>query len=276
MKTNFNAEITNRLLYLEKTLPLEKFIPSALMVFLLCLFILSVITYSNIGEYRKELEVINSTNSVLKQIDNVNLHTIELSIARRNFIIINPEEKYLREMDSLTNVCRREIFELKKMMNENIKQFDLLQKADSLSEENIKIAKISTAYFMDEMDSLKYQREATKTIQSNLDQIRSICENLKNSEFRTLNTRTAAALRTNKVIQNFIIGMGIFSFTIIGLAIYVSTRLIRNKNQAQRMLIESYDELENKVEKRTAELQQSKENLEQEIIVRQKTEKNFT
>jgi len=275
MKTTFNTQITNRLLNLEKKLPLEKFIPSALMIFLLCLFILSVITYSNIGQYRKEIEVINNTNTKLKQIDNFNLHTIELSVARRNFIIINPDERYLSEIDSLTKVYRSEIFNLKKMMSENKNQFELLEKIDSLSEENIKIAKISTAYFINEMDSLEYQREATRLIQSNLDQIRSVCENLKNNEVESLNTMTRAALRTNEVIQIFIIGMGIFSFIIIGLAIYVSTHLIRNKNEAQKMLVESYDELEDKVEERTAELKQSKENLEQEIIVRQKTEKTL-
>src|SRR6187431_1495178 len=117
---NINARITDRLLRLEKKLPLEKFIPAALLIFLLCLFILSIITYSNIGEYKKETEAVSNTNNVLKQIDNINLHTIELSVARRNFIIIDQETKYTFEIDSLIPMCRDEIFDLKRMMQENV------------------------------------------------------------------------------------------------------------------------------------------------------------
>lgn len=275
MRSNFNRSITSKLSDLEKKLPLEKFIPSALVVFLLCLFILSIITYSYIGQYKIEIESVNNTNSTLKKIDGLNFHTLELSVARRNFIVIDKEEKYLTEIDSLAVICRGEIFELKKMNSDSQDRLKLLIKMDSLSELNIKMSKVSTDYFVNEKDSLEYQKTATKIIQHNLDRIREICNNLRNSELSSLRTRSNAALRTNEVIQLFIIFMGTFSFLIIGLAIYISMHLIRNKNEAQRMLIESYDELEDKVEKRTSELKKTNEVLEKEILNRQKTEKTL-
>ncbi|MEO7358561.1 MAG: PAS domain S-box protein [Ignavibacteria bacterium] len=279
MKSNYNLnnKFYDRMTELEKTLPLEKFIPSVLMVFLLCLFILSIITYSNIGQYRKEIESVEYANNVLKMIDNINLHSIELSVARSNSIITDPDQKYFEEIDSLISVYRGEMFNLKKLRNDINDQYELLKRIDSLSEENITLVKKTSANFINKIDSVDLQTDDlqsrdTKLIQSNLDEIRSSCGLLKIKEIDLLHIRSGAALRTNEVIQTFIIGMGMFSFIIIGLSIYISTRLIRNKNEAQLLLRQSYDELEDKVEERTIQLKKSNEDLEQEIIFREKTE----
>jgi PAS domain S-box-containing protein len=100
-------------------------------------------------------------------------------------------------------------------------------------------------------------------------------QSLKDEEVSLLNIRQEEANRNLQNTQVFIIVSSLFVFGVLGMSLFISTNLVRNKNSAERLLKKSYDELEDKVEERTTELKSSNENLVNEIGSRIKIEKSL-
>ena len=107
-----NPKIKNRLAQrfhsLENKLPLEKFIPASFLIFLLCIFILSLITYSNIEKYKEDLKWINHSNDVLKKIEHVNYDLIQIPFLSRGYAI-TADPTYIDTIDSLSEILKNEI-----------------------------------------------------------------------------------------------------------------------------------------------------------------------
>ncbi len=269
MKTKNKKRFSHRYLNLEKKLPLEKFIPSALLIFLLCVFILSIITYKNIEQYKKYMDWITGTNEVIKKMEFIHMEVIELPLLRRGYIITS-DSSYLVSYDSLEKNSKKEIQNLIKMLTDSTNDEKLVMEMDSLLNENIALMRSSFG-LRNEFES---ENKPTNKIQQNLREISDLAERLKNNQLLLLNRRNEKADETNSKTQLFIIITGLFSFFVIGLALLISQRLIRNKNNAEQLLIKSYEELEDIVEERTLELKESNEKLSEEINIRKKNE-NF-
>lgn len=252
-------------------MPLEKFIPAALLIFLLCVFILSIITYKNIEQYKNDIDWINYTNDVIKRIDDINLKVVELPLLRRGYIITE-DSSYLNLYNIAEQLAKEEIKDLRNNIIDNTPEEKFVVKIDSLLAENISLIRRSVRLINVNDVETDFQIKLTNKIQRNLEEITGITTLLKNKERQLLNVRNEKAEATNSRIQIFIIVTSIFSFLVIGLALFVSQRLIRNKDIAEQLLIKSHEELEDIVEERTLELKESNEKLSEEINIRKRNE----
>lgn len=277
MRSDIKQKLSERILNLGNKLPLEKFIPSAFLIFLLCIFILSLITFNNIERYKKDIDWINHSNDVLKKIDEINYNILEIPMLRRGYIITG-ESKYNEKLDSLINNLKSEIRHLEDLVTDNPVQQRQVSLIDTLSSRCITLIKstISDYNFSDSSAGYsKVQIDATNQVQDNLSEINKIKVNFKENELALLKERSDKADRTNYTIQNFIIVTGLFSFLVISMSLFISGKLIKNKSMAENLLIKSYEELEDIVEERTLELKNTNEFLKNEITVRKKTEETL-
>ncbi len=249
---------------LENKLPLEKFIPSAFMIFLLSVFILSLFTFTNTGRYNSDMELISLTNEIIKKLDAVYTHNMQLTLINRGYSIVK-DNNYFSRYDSVSQLLKTELSELGIMERIDPKYIILLKSLDSLSSVNIQINELRDL-------SIPDQKEITETGRINFREIDRNISLLKNEMRSLLSNRKKSAESANYTLQLFIIITGLFSFFVVGISLYVSDRLIKNKSKAEDLLYKSYEELEDRVEERTLELQKSNEKLNGEIAIRERAE----
>jgi len=271
-------KISDRFVDIDKKLPLEKFIPAVFLVFLLCILILSLITYSNIERYKDDLNWINKSNDVLEKVDEIKYKVVEIPLIRRGYTITG-EKNYITKFDSLIKIIKSEILNLKNITVDNTDQQELIAKLDSFSVWNISIidSSISDTLLSEYPPKGFSQRQidATNQVQANLLKLSVITSRLRLNELAILKNRTNVAEKTNSTIQLFIIITSLFSFFVIGLSLFISDKLIKNKSKAEKLLLRSYEELEYRVNQRTAELKETNEKLNVEISYRKKTEETL-
>lgn len=268
MKTKIKNRFSTGYLNIEKKLPLEKFIPAAFVVFLLCIFILSIITYNNIERYKNDIAWISRTNEVIKKLDDVHINNISFPLINRGYAITG-DKFFLLRYDSLKNTTKKEIDKLIILTQDNPDYKEKLRSLDSLAAENVKVNEIR------DLSSTEEQIEITNKGRVIIREINIIISDIKSRETTLLNERKDSAERVNYSILMFIIITSLFSFIVIGLSLFISQRLIRNKSKAEDLLLKSYEELEDRVEERTYELKDSNEKLIEEIKVRKKTEETL-
>lgn len=252
-------------------LPLEKFIPATFFVFLLCIVIMSVIIYRNIDEYQKNIDAINHTNEILKENSNIRIGVSYIPTLRREYINTGNQtflDLYNQQKDSIF----AQIKHVKNLTSDNPAQQNLIWVLDSLAADHIKLLDNSIDIYKKAGMLTPIQDEMNNAIRHNILQTASISQVIESVETNLLNERIVLSERTNKNSQIFIIITSLFSFIVIGFSLYISTKLIKDKNQTEDMLIKSYDELEDKVEDRTRELKKINSKLLEEITNRQKSE----
>lgn len=252
-------------------LPLEKFIPATFFVFLLCIVIMSVIIYRNIDEYQKNIHEINHTNEVIKENSNIRIGVSYIPTLRREYINTGNEnflQSYNRQKDSIL----AQIKTLKVLVADNPNQQNFMRVLDSLAVDHIRILDNSIQIYQKAGMVTPIQEEILNAVRRNILKVAVVSQAIESEETNLLRERTATSERTNRNSQIFIIITSIFSFIVIGFSLFVSNKLIKNKNQTEELLIKSYDELEDKVEDRTQELKKTNSQLREEITSRQKTE----
>ncbi|MEO8666408.1 MAG: PAS domain S-box protein, partial [Ignavibacteria bacterium] len=270
MKPELMKKFSTSLEKLEKRLPLEKFIPSAFLISMLCLFILSLITFTNIRRYGEDISSLNKANEIIKQVDRIKILLIEIPLIRRAHIITG-ESKYINAIDSMDAESKKQITKLKLITSNEILNQNVIMRLDSLAKINSQLVNSS---LRDKNASVidTFQVDVTKKIQSNLDEIIKNSEEIVQEELLMLKLNTENVRSANFTLQIFIILTGLFTFLVIGLSLYISSKLIKNKNIAEKLLIKSYEDLEDTVEERTGELSKANEKLKDENSERKKIE----
>jgi PAS domain S-box-containing protein len=210
------------------------------------------------------MDWISLTNEIIKKLDAVYIHNMQLILINRGFSITKDKSFYSR-FDSVRQVLNTDISELGPLVTNNSKYISLAKSLDSLSLVTIQINELQEW-------SDPQQREITEAGRMNFREIDSIIQLIKNEMSSLLSDRKESAESANNTIQLFIVITGLFTFFVVGSSLYVSDRLIRNKSRAEYLLYRSYEELEDRVEERTLELQELNEKLNEEIAIRKKTE----
>jgi len=257
---------------LERRLPLEKFIPSVFLVFLLCIIILSFITYYNIEEYKKDVSLINHIQDVIKENDKIKLLTVQQIFLTRNYITTG-DSTIIQTYRVLHNNLLSEITQLKDFTKDNPKQHYNSLLLDSVI--SIQSSYLDSIIHNQTKSNPGYLLNMSYRLQGQTEQISALSKNIENEELILLQSRTEKAISSNSDIQLFIIITGLFGFLVIGLSLYVSNKLIKNKKTTEKLLVKSYKELEDKVKVRTDALKNSNEKLVEEIVTREKTEKTL-
>lgn len=255
-------------------LPLEKFIPAAFLIFLLCFIVLSLITYNNIEIYKNSLTMIDHTHEILKNSDEFNHYLSTLQLKRRGYVV-RLDSKYLEEYEAAKISLRSSFNNIKNLTSDNISQQIECRKLDSLSDKMIKLTDSTLVLFNIEKKTSDEQTRIILLSQDLLEECEHVTARIKENEHVLLDLRQKASRKSLENTQIFIISTSLFAFIVIGLSLFIFIRLIKNKQSAEILLKESYDELEERVEKRTSELKTTNDNLTNEVNNRIKIENSL-
>ncbi len=129
-KSNLDKK-SSRIAKLEKKLPLERFIPAAFMVFLLCVITLSIISYQNIEEYKKDVKRINHSQEIMRQNADINTLAYRLTLFRKVYQNTGDNKYRVNYYDSKQKL-NEEIENLKKLTIDNSIQQNSIYGLDSL------------------------------------------------------------------------------------------------------------------------------------------------
>lgn len=258
--------------YADKLL-LEKFIPAAFITFLLLFIILTIIIYNSINNYRENITTVEHSHQILKIIDNIIVDLPQMHLYRRRYVITQ-DNKYLGEYYNKKIAVEKKFGELRDLTANFPLQLNIVQEMDSVAAASITVLDSSISD-IDNTAVIDNERQSRlgMSAQDHLDRLIVIARDLKDEENNTLKLNQDKAESSLLYTQVFIISTSLFVFLVIGLSLYVSTRLIKNKDTAEKLLKKSYDELEDKVYERTAQLKTSNDNLVEEINNRIKIEK---
>ena len=257
---------------LKRNLQLEKFIPAAFLIFLLCIIILSVITYYNIEEYKQDTSTIGHTEEVINKNNKIMMLTYQQIVLSRNYIITG-DTSIIISYQNLKSDLSNERNQIQSLTSDNQKQQNNISLLDSL-------IMLQTKFIDSTIQNRKSAKEinlayVSLKIQELNDRISEASKRVEEEEQFLLNQRTAKAGQSNADIQLFIIITSSLGFIVIFLSLYISNKLIRNKNTTDKLLEKSYEELEYKVKERTEELKHYNDKLTEEVISREKTEKTL-
>ncbi|MBP9192609.1 MAG: PAS domain S-box protein, partial [Ignavibacteria bacterium] len=259
-------KFSDKAMYLQEKLPLEKFIPAAFIIFLLCIFVLSLFTYKNIERYKEEYDLITHTNEVIKRLNLTYINAVNHQLLNLRYGD-SGDSAYLTEYDSLNIITLSLMNELKIMAIYDSDYENKLVYLDSLILLNIQINDIRD-YVNDEnqVEIIKKKTGILKEINITIQDLKSIGMNL-------MSDLKSEAEESNSSVQLFIIVTSLFSFLVIALSLYIFENLIKHKKRAEDLLLKSFEELEDNVKERTLELEESNLKLTEEIKVRERNER---
>jgi len=254
-----------------RKIPLEKFIPAAFVVFLLFLFILSLITFSNIGLYKNDLEWAIHTQEVIQANENLMNTVIELSFIRKGYLITG-DDKYIDRFNKIKNRYYEQADTLQKLVKDNPEQSARIHTLDSLCQENNSLLRESMVLYKKEKKINDVQLEETYKVENDLEKIKTHMQVIKKEENRLLDERIQRVNSYGTNIQLFILVTSITAFFVIGVSIFIARKLIQDKSDAESLIRESYEKLESRIQSRTAELRNTNDKLKEEISNREKFE----
>jgi len=255
-------------------LPLEKFIPAAFLVFLLIFIILSLITYNNIEIYKNSVVMVDHTNDILRKTDQINLVLSNIQLHRRGYIV-RGDLKYLEDYRNSKVSLKVMMQTLESITSSNENQQRNIAKLKENADKSIMLLDSSLTLFEKIKKTDDIQTGLALQSQDYMEKCFSAASLIKQEEFTLLEQRQSKSKNSLANTQIFIIITSTFAFVLLGLSLFVSKKLIRNKNETEELLKQSYDELEDKVEERTAELKQANENLVSEIKSRERIENSL-
>ncbi len=267
-------KISPRITKFEMKLPLERFIPAAFMVFLLCVIVLSIISFRNIDEYKEDVKWISFSHEIIRKNSDINILIFQLTVYRKVYLS-GGDMKYRSEYYGTRQKLIGEIDSLKSLTNVNPVQQRNVHNLDTLIKGRLTLLDSTVESFFKEKKNPANEADIMEKIRKDLLDISYYSKKIEDEENILLLSRNVKGQISNTNIQIYIIITSLAAFIIIGLSLYVSSKLIKNKNTAEKLLQKSYDELEDKVEERTAELQTSNENLLSEINNRIKIENSL-
>lgn len=157
--------------------------------------------------YKRDIDLISLTNEIIKKLDAVYTHNMQLNSINRGYSIVKDNNYYSR-YDSVSKVLKAELSELVILEKIDLKYISTVSSLDSLSSVNIQINELKDL-------SIPVQKEITETGRINFREIDRNIAFLKNDLRSQLSNRTESADSANNTIQLFIIITGLFSFLLL-------------------------------------------------------------
>ncbi len=253
-------------------LTLERQIPLVFVIATILLIIIGFFAVRSINSVDEAVKWEKHTLDVLLQLDKTLQSAVDAETSARGFLItvddsiLEPYNNARRDIGGDLNVLRR-------MIADNPAQTEKVVQLERLIGE--RFFSLEEAVNLRRTNSLEAVREQTTRLRGRelMVEIRALIEGLKTEE-KTLLARREAELKENlATTYRMLLLAGIGGVLSLGLANFAVFREIGKRSRAENGLKEANKELEQRVEKRTAELSKINDELKSEIGRREDSEK---
>ena len=227
-------------------------------VALACLGAVGVMSYLSLARLKENAGSVEHTYDVLSHLDQFLATATDAETAERGYVITGDAsylEPYRQSVQSATILERR----LQELTADNPSQQRRLQSLSPLIAERLAVLR-SVLALRDTQGFEAAQREIlTGKGKGFHDQIRHLIDEMKQAEGLLLKERELRTHNSTVVTQAVIFGGGALAFGFVGLALGAVRRDFAGRERAEEALREVRDELERRVEQRTAQLALSHE-----------------
>ncbi|MEO8648171.1 MAG: ATP-binding protein [Acidobacteriota bacterium] len=241
-------------------LKFEQKLPVILSIVFLLITVIGFILYQNTTSVQDAVDREQRTQRVLTALDKTLVLSLDIESATRRFIVTS-NDSYLEKFNRAKQQIGPNIAELRRFAEGNEYETAAINKIEPLLNSSVQEAQRK----IDLRKSSDFESTAglmaTSADQNALDELRVTIDGLKEYEFRSMEARDAMLDESfYSTIWTLIIG-SVAGLAALGFANYVVSREIGKRRLAETALTEANHELEDRIEKRTAELQDANDRL---------------
>ncbi len=214
---------------------------------------------------------VEHTHQVLETIHNIQQGIQSAEEGRRGYLLTE-EARYEKTYINGIQQTKKELNKLQHLTGDNLQQQQRIKELKPLIDERLKIFQDSFYLLKSNKSDRAIQRILTSKGTNVTEQIQVKIAAIAKAE-QTLLLQRSKATNTNIYYTIILVGIGYFlSFSLLGGVYYLLKKQIDNRQQAEKALRQTNEQLENKVQERTAELTQSNIALQKEIAERKRVE----
>jgi PAS domain S-box-containing protein len=243
-------------------MPMERSVWWGFGVALALVAVVGMTAYAEVEKLRANDAMVDHTHQVIASLRKVQSLVSDAETGQRGYLITG-DKLFLRPYNEALNALDAELATLRNLISDNPDQ-----------QEGRRELEASTAKRMEQLRQVMVLREnqgLTAAGQEILtlegmrtgNAVRQICRLMEDREDRLLVQREQAALKTSQSSRGIIVLGSILAFGFVGVALYLIARDFAGTRLATAALREAKEHLEQRVQERTADLEQTNEQLTQ-------------
>jgi PAS domain S-box-containing protein len=220
---------------------------------LACLGVVGLVSYLSVVRLNENAAWVAHTHEVLGRLESLIAGATDSETAERGYVITG-DETYLEPYQKSAALVEDQAQRLRELTADNPAQTQRLDSMVPLVTE-----RLATLRAVIELRKSQGFAAAQGEIRSGKgkrfhDRIRRLIDEMKNAETALLTVREQRAKRSSTVAQGVIVGGGFLGCGLVGLALFAIRRDFAGRALAERALRDAKDQLEVRVQQRTAQL----------------------
>jgi signal transduction histidine kinase/CHASE3 domain sensor protein/ActR/RegA family two-component response regulator len=231
---------------------------------LACLGVVGVVSYWSVVRLNEDAAWVEHTHEVLSRLELLLTAATDSETAERGYVITG-DESYLepyRKSADLANVQASRLLEL--TVDNRVQQQRLDSVAPLVSDRLAELQKVIELRRTQGYAAAQSEILSGKGKQFH-DRIRGLIDQMKETETSLLRERRRLADRSATTTQAVIVGGGVLACGLVGLALLAIRRDFAGRTRAERALRDANDQLEARVQQRTADLALSHERMQAQL-----------
>jgi PAS domain S-box-containing protein len=225
---------------------------------LTCLAVIGVVSYLSVVRLNEDAALVEHTHEVLGNLQLLLAAATDAQTAERGYVITG-DDSYLEPYRQAATVVDGEVKRLRELIVDNRDQQQRLDSVVPLVNE--RLANLHEVIELRKNQGFAAAQSQVLTGQGKRfhDRLRRLIDQMKGTETSLLQERHRLANRSSTTAQAVIIGGGFFACGIVGLALFAIRRDFAGRTRAERALQDANDQLELRVQQRTAQVALSHE-----------------
>src|SRR5882724_1950243 len=227
---------------------------------LVCLGVIGVVSYLSIVSLSEDAAWVEHTHEVLSRLDLLLAAVTDSETAERGYAITG-DESYLEPYRQAAQVVDVQASRLRELTADNRTQQRRLDSVLPLVSD--RLADLRAVINLRRTQGFAAAQGEILTGKGKRfhDQIRSLINEMKGTETSLLKERQRLAGRSTAITRAVIVGGGLLACGLVGVALWVIRRDFAGRTRAERALRDAKDQLEVRVQERTADLALSHERM---------------
>jgi PAS domain S-box-containing protein len=225
---------------------------------LACLAVVGVVSYLSVVRLNENAALVGHTHQVLSSLESLLAAATDSETAERGYVITG-DDSYLEPYRQAASIVDGEARQLRELTADNHAQQQRLDTVDALVTERLADLRAVIELRQHQGFAAAQSEILTGKGKQFHDRIRRVIGEMEDTETSLLREREHRTNQSSDFAQAVIIGGGILALGLVGLALFAIRRDFAGRTRAERALRAAKDELEWRVEQRTAQLEKAGE-----------------